>query len=91
MHRELTPEDYDLLKVLDESNQKKTVAKDVIGDKMTTVKPLPDAECGVCLGAFEDEDAKCLPCCSAQFHESCLRKWLEGYKNSCPHCVTELA
>ena len=94
MCREITPEDFAMLLLLDETNDKKykTVQQDIF-DKFECVK-VPDDdnyECRVCLEAVKEEVdgekmAVKLPCCGRIFHKSCIKKWLREYSKTCPSC-----
>lgn len=89
MSRELTPEDYELLCMLDEGVKKKSLLS------VEAAAALPRAsgtdwvnqECRICLCALEeDEDVRMLPTCGHCFHGPCAERWLSGSKNTCPLC-----
>jgi hypothetical protein len=94
MSREITPEDFEMLLLLDETNDKKymTVQQNLF-DKFDRVLPPTDKayECRVCLEPVNDpvdheKLATCLPCCQRVFHQSCIKKWLREYSKTCPSC-----
>lgn len=92
MSRDITPEDYELLLLLDEGVKKaKTFSPDV-------ASALPRAagaawvneECSICLCALEeDEDVRMLPECGHCFHAPCAQRWLTSSKANCPLCGRE--
>jgi len=93
MTRDLTPEDYELLLLLDEGVVKK--AKTLSPE---TVAALPRASgsswvneaCSICLCALEeDEDVRMLPTCGHLFHAPCAHRWLTSEKAFCPLCGQE--
>eukprot|EP00931_Biecheleriopsis_adriatica_P005471 TRINITY_DN106990_c0_g1_i1.p1 TRINITY_DN106990_c0_g1~~TRINITY_DN106990_c0_g1_i1.p1 ORF type:complete len:360 (+),score=65.52 TRINITY_DN106990_c0_g1_i1:64-1080(+) len=93
MSRELSPEDYELLLLLDEGVVKK--AK-VLSDDVAAALPRAigtawvDEACPICLCALEeDDDVRTLPTCGHCFHAPCAHRWLTGEKASCPVCGRE--
>lgn len=98
MTREITPEDFEMLLLLDETNDKKykTVQKDIF-DKFDHV-PAPrdkNYECRVCLEPICDipqgeEMCTRVPCCQRIFHQCCIKKWLTEYSKTCPSCRVSL-
>ena len=85
-HRELTPEDYDLLLRLDESVAPKTISKDVLSSlKTDTVTSESVGElCAVCMDPYEiGQNRKYLPC-NHVFHTKCIDMWLENSSQNCP-------
>lgn len=89
MSRELSPEDYDLLLLLDEGVKK----KDLLSSDAAAALPRAtgtdwiNEECRICLCAMEeDEDVRMLPTCGHCFHGACIEHWLTGSKNTCPLC-----
>eukprot|EP01127_Copromyxa_protea_P013496 TRINITY_DN3649_c0_g1_i1.p1 TRINITY_DN3649_c0_g1~~TRINITY_DN3649_c0_g1_i1.p1 ORF type:complete len:288 (-),score=27.57 TRINITY_DN3649_c0_g1_i1:102-965(-) len=91
-NRELTPEDYDLLLMLDTTVAKKTtdeatlsnlqeiiVSNDKIGDL-----------CMICMSDYEPgEKITELPCDHC-FHPECVGTWLRDHSQSCPLCNTKV-
>jgi len=94
MSRELTPEDYELLLLLDEGVKKaKTLST-------SAAAALPhacgtawhDEECRVCLCAMEEgEDVRVLPACGHCYHGPCIERWLTTSRCSCPVCGSEVS
>lgn len=93
MSRDLTPEDYELLLLLDEGVKK---ARTLSSSAAAT---LPRAtgtawfgeECRICLCALEDgEDVVSLPSCGHLFHGPCAERWLGSAKATCPLCGNEI-
>ena len=95
--REITPEDFALLSILDECLQKKTVEEDAL-EKLPVglwkdVKEAPgrgsssefsEETCRICLFEYEDADELCTLPCSHIFHKRCIREWLSGSSTACP-------
>eukprot|EP01117_Protostelium_nocturnum_P005582 TRINITY_DN2019_c0_g1_i2.p1 TRINITY_DN2019_c0_g1~~TRINITY_DN2019_c0_g1_i2.p1 ORF type:complete len:370 (+),score=165.16 TRINITY_DN2019_c0_g1_i2:282-1391(+) len=85
-NRELTPEDYELLLLLDEGVKKKTIER-------RDVEKLParlhdcsscTGTCVVCMGDYEDgEKITKLPC-GHEFHTTCIATWLTMSSVNCP-------
>lgn len=86
-HREMTPEDYELLLRLDEGVAPKTVSNDVIGSFKTDIVDESTAGtglCSVCMEAYEvGQKRKFLPC-NHIFHEKCIDLWLSNSSQNCP-------
>eukprot|EP00928_Gymnodinium_smaydae_P037013 TRINITY_DN25762_c0_g1_i1.p1 TRINITY_DN25762_c0_g1~~TRINITY_DN25762_c0_g1_i1.p1 ORF type:complete len:283 (+),score=32.62 TRINITY_DN25762_c0_g1_i1:56-850(+) len=93
MSRELTPEDYELLLLLDEGVKRhKTIDSE-------SLQRLPQArgsawigdECRVCLCALEQgEDVRQLPC-GHVYHAPCIERWLSSSKATCPVCGADVS
>lgn len=84
-NRELTPEDYELLLMLDETVQKKTVSKDTFSsfEKVTLTADL-DVDCPVCMSPMViGEKVTTLPC-KHQYHTPCIEQWLTLSSPNCP-------
>lgn len=88
LNRELTPEDYELLLLLDENIKPKTVDEDDI-NKLLTVKFDTQllqqfSTCMICLSDFDlGESITKLPC-SHIFHINCISNWLSNASTKCP-------
>lgn len=89
MTRDLTPEDYELLLLLDEGIKKAPTLSTV------AVARLPKAgdsdwigkACGICLATLEEgEDVRQLPACGHTYHGECICHWLTNSKATCPLC-----
>jgi len=84
--RELNPEDYDMLLMLDEQIAKKTLDQGKIdGYESRPMTPSRlGTTCQVCLADIEvGEIGKLLPC-GHEFHKDCVVKWLTECKDTCP-------
>ena len=90
-YREVTPEDYELLCLLDESLPKKnTISEALVQDlPLIHVRELTSKCCQVCLLELGDCKVPQLPCGHA-FHFECARKWLTGCSGRCPICQVSL-
>ncbi|XP_054769470.2 uncharacterized protein LOC129277298 [Lytechinus pictus] len=95
-HREMTPEDYDMLLQLDDKIAPKTIegAKlaslrtvtvvDVATDGPGKGIPWEDSQCAVCMEPYEqNQTVKFLPC-EHFFHSNCIEMWLNNSGNTCP-------
>ncbi|KAK7487297.1 hypothetical protein BaRGS_00021525 [Batillaria attramentaria] len=89
-HREMTPEDYDMLLRLDEGIAPKTVQADVLGNLKTDIIRVVTADgeecasCAVCMEQYEvGQSRKFLPC-GHVFHVQCIDTWLLNSSQNCP-------
>ncbi|RUS82107.1 hypothetical protein EGW08_010119 [Elysia chlorotica] len=93
-HREMTPEDYEMLLRLDDTVKPKTVSANVL-DKLKTdivgpggVGGEDDSDdvvlCTICMDPyFPGDRRKFLPCGHA-FHAACVDTWLKNSSMNCP-------
>lgn len=84
-NRELTPEDYELLLLLDETVEKKKVSKDTFKsfDSEVLTEDLP-VDCPICMSPMATgEKVTTLPC-SHQYHTPCIEQWLTLSSPNCP-------
>lgn len=85
-HRDLTPEDYDLLLRLDERVAPKTLSENKLNTFKTETIESNDAleVCPICMELYEmGQVRKYLPCQHA-FHSSCIDAWLKNSSMNCP-------
>ncbi|KAK3594714.1 hypothetical protein CHS0354_001537 [Potamilus streckersoni] len=85
-HRELTPEDYETLLLLDESVSPRTVSETSLSKFRTdTVKEeSTEDRCAVCMIAYTvGQERKFLPC-NHVFHSSGIDMWLLNSSRNCP-------
>lgn len=85
-HREMTPEDYDMLLRLDEGVAPKTVSTDLLHTFKTDIvgADCVGQECAVCMERYElEQKRKFLPCGHA-FHADCIDMWLNNSSMNCP-------
>ena len=85
-HREMTPEDYEILLRLDEGIAPKTVAQDIVSTFKTDVvdESTVGGVCSVCMEAYElGQQRKFLPC-EHMFHVQCIDMWLTNSSQNCP-------
>lgn len=87
-NRDLTPEDYELLLLLDTTVPKKTASESdlkKLGEAVLAESDLGGA-CAVCMCDFEvGETATTLPCMHV-FHAPCIGTWLSAHSQACPLC-----
>jgi len=90
--RELTPEDYEMLLLLDAQVKPKTAEKTSVESLRESVLAESDcsggnaSDCAVCMCPFEiGNTVKHLPC-KHYFHKSCIVPWLQGHSQNCPLC-----
>lgn len=85
-HRELTPEDYEVLLRLDDTVAPRTINKSVLSCfKTDTVSAETAGDiCAVCMDPYiVGENRKFLPCRHV-FHCECIDMWLENSSRICP-------
>ena len=86
-HRDLTPEDYELLLLLDDSVTPKTVSKTLL--QSLAVMSVEEAKtigelCSICMELYHtSQTVKQLPCAHI-FHEHCIDMWLSNSSLNCP-------
>ncbi|EGG23187.1 RING zinc finger-containing protein [Cavenderia fasciculata] len=87
LNREITPEDYELLLMLDATVKPKTCPLDLVYS-LPTIRFTADCQypqCVVCLGEFElNETLTILPKCKHIFHTNCISNWLANASKNCP-------
>lgn len=94
MTRELTPEDYELLCLLDDGIKKAPTLS--TGAAASLPRAMDAAtwvgeDCRVCLCPLEEgEDVRLLPC-KHLYHGPCIERWLTGSRSSCPMCGAEVS
>mmetsp|Transcript_24774 Transcript_24774/g.45413 ORF Transcript_24774/g.45413 Transcript_24774/m.45413 type:complete len:358 (+) Transcript_24774:70-1143(+) len=92
MSRDLTPEDYELLLLLDEGVKKAKILSPDVAACLPCARGTAwvDEACSICLCALEeDEDVRMLPACGHCFHAPCAERWLTSSKATCPLCGRE--
>ncbi|KAJ8431056.1 hypothetical protein Cgig2_027111 [Carnegiea gigantea] len=63
---------------------------DVIAESGPSLVPVPES-CAVCLYEFEEDDEiRRLRNCSHMFHRSCVDRWIDHDRKTCPLCRTSL-
>ena len=87
-HRDLSPEDYDLLLRLDETVSPKTVSKSLLKSFETVTldnqSPLLGNVCSICMESYTaSQSVKTLPC-HHYFHADCIDVWLCSASLNCP-------
>lgn len=87
-HRELTPEDYELLLLLDNSVAPKTVSSSVL-EKIPslTIEKLGlslSEVCSICMEQYESNVLVKKLACEHVFHSSCIDHWLLNSSQNCP-------
>mmetsp|Transcript_12129 Transcript_12129/g.22688 ORF Transcript_12129/g.22688 Transcript_12129/m.22688 type:complete len:510 (-) Transcript_12129:250-1779(-) len=91
--RELTPEDYEILLILDEDSRPHK--DNAMSPDAIAALPCPSTtdwvheECCICLCEMkEGEDVRTLFVCEHAFHFDCLKSWLSSnnHKSKCPLC-----
>jgi hypothetical protein len=88
--REITPEDHELLLVLDSASSKKTVLRtDQLSKALTVAAPSGHRHnCSICLETVEPwQRAAKLRACGHAFHRKCITKWLTDGRDTCPLCT----
>ncbi|XP_019643376.1 PREDICTED: uncharacterized protein LOC109484512 [Branchiostoma belcheri] len=84
-HRDLTPEDYELLLLLDDAVAPKTVSSKMIRDlKTVRVESSSDAPCAICFDPYEVGQIQKVLNCGHAFHVQCITLWLTNCSSACP-------
>lgn len=88
-HRELAPEDYELLLLLDHTVDPKTTSVAILNTLLVTiaadVEGLLSEQCAVCMECYKaEESVKTLPSCRHSFHAGCIDQWLSSSSQNCP-------
>jgi len=86
-HRDITPEDYELLLRLDEDVAPKTVSKDILDGLETTTSEslgLTGEICSICMEEFKAEEVLKKLLCGHSFHSPCVDRWLTFSSCACP-------
>jgi len=88
--RDIGPEDYDLLLLLDKSVPKPTAsAESIEGLPAVPKEEFMGGECSICLSRFEADDSVASLPCQHRFHRGCVAKWLSECHRKCPLCNSE--
>ena len=90
---EITPEDYELLLLLDSNNKKPTLTENDNLDRTSIVvkgvneMSQADGACVICLESFcqlaEGTEIRCLPC-GHRFCKICIDNWFAEVTTKCP-------
>lgn len=88
LFREITPEDYEMLTLLDKNVPAAATASEELVRKLPSArcKDTRGERCAVCLGSFGVLDAVTVLKCKHLFHRSCVAKWLLEQRAACPLC-----
>ena len=86
--RDLTPNDYETLLLLDENNKKKTISNKKLDTfeerKVNLIDEREIKICSICMEEFKiDEIIRILPC-KHEFHKDCIDYWLLEKSIKCP-------
>lgn len=86
-HRELTPEDYELLLMLDEAVAPRTVSSNLLQSLLVMTAEVAGTVgelCSICMEFYcVSQNVKKLPCTHV-FHEDCIDMWLSNASLHCP-------
>ncbi|KAK3728675.1 hypothetical protein RRG08_041859 [Elysia crispata] len=90
-HREMTPEDYDMLLRLDDTVKPKTVSMNVLETLKTDIVGPGDVGkddeivlCAICMDPYISGDKRKFLPCGHDFHASCVDTWLKNSSMNCP-------
>jgi len=91
-YRELTPEDYELLCLLDENVPKKnTTPQDLVsGLPRVLARDCHSNECHICLARLDPLIFVAQLPCGHAFHPECVSRWLTQCKGTCPLCLSPI-
>eukprot|EP00440_Ansanella_granifera_P042912 gb/GFBE01046525.1/.p1 GENE.gb/GFBE01046525.1/~~gb/GFBE01046525.1/.p1 ORF type:complete len:216 (+),score=17.77 gb/GFBE01046525.1/:1-648(+) len=88
-YRELSPDDYELLCLLDEAVPNRSTTPHSIIPQLQSM-PASDAEateCRICLAKVGPRSPVVRLPCAHSFHPDCVSKWLTQCKGTCPVCL----
>lgn len=86
-HRDITPEDYELLLQLDNDVAPKTVSQELLKNLETATPSkfgLAGELCSICMEEFKTEDLLKKLLCGHCFHSPCVDQWLTYSSCACP-------
>ena len=86
-HRDITPEDYELLLQLDNDVAPKTVSQELLKQLHTAASSefgLAGELCSICMEQFRTKDLLKKLLCGHCFHSSCVDQWLTYSSCACP-------
>lgn len=91
-YRELTPEDYELLCLLDETLPKKNTAPPNVVTSLprALARDVTTTECHICLTRLDPHMCVVSLPCGHAFHPDCISRWLTQCKGTCPLCNSVL-
>lgn len=91
-YREVTPEDYDLLCLLDEAlPQRKTAPPNLVACLPSVLaRDCGAMACQVCLDELRPADEVSRLPCGHAFHDECISRWLTECRATCPICASPL-
>lgn len=87
LSRDLTPEDYELLLMLDKSIAPKTVEETKLSSFTSRVvddSPEFKDRCAVCMCDYEEGESVLVLPCKHLFHKDCIEQWLTKSSKNCP-------
>eukprot|EP00747_Dinoflagellata_sp_TGD_P206525 gnl/TRDRNA2_/TRDRNA2_80224_c1_seq1.p1 gnl/TRDRNA2_/TRDRNA2_80224_c1~~gnl/TRDRNA2_/TRDRNA2_80224_c1_seq1.p1 ORF type:complete len:180 (+),score=12.90 gnl/TRDRNA2_/TRDRNA2_80224_c1_seq1:108-647(+) len=92
LFRDITPNDYDVLLLLDETSEVSPVARNHSFDSLPSAcaEEYLGEMCTVCLHAFEPGDSVSILPCKHLFHSVCIDRWLSQRRSVCPVCSDEV-
>lgn len=89
LFRDITPNDYDLLLLLDEKiSRPKANLRSVEQLPAATAREFNGGVCSICLTNFDSGDSVARTSCKHFFHRACIAKWLLEHSPACPLCGT---
>lgn len=88
--RELTPEDHEILLMLDSALAKKPVLRENQASAVLADAPFAKHQrCSICLETISSRRSGArLKACGHVFHRKCVTQWLTTGKHTCPLCAT---
>mmetsp|Transcript_21817 Transcript_21817/g.40145 ORF Transcript_21817/g.40145 Transcript_21817/m.40145 type:complete len:296 (-) Transcript_21817:86-973(-) len=91
-YRDVTPEDYDLLCLLDEIAPKRLTAPQSIVATLPNVlaRDCGTSQCQICLAEINPQVRVVQLPCGHGFHRDCITRWMTQCRNSCPLCSSQI-
>lgn len=89
LDRDITPNDYEMLLLLDEALSRPTADRASLEESLrpASAQEFLGEKCSICLHEFDErnEEISALPCGHA-FHQECITRWLLESCKFCPLC-----
>ena len=93
-NREFSPEDYEMLLLLDKQIAPKCLTLAQVRalpcKVLEEVESMKENPCMVCLCEFEVHERVRTLGCGHVFHDECVTQWLTGSSTVCPTCKTSV-
>jgi len=91
-YRELTPEDYELLCLLDDTLPKRGTSSENVVNLLPSLlaRDCGATQCNICLCELQPQMRVARLPCQHVFHMECISKWLTQCNGKCPLCLVPI-